>query len=264
VPTAVRVLAVARETHDTVTLTLELPPGYTHEHGQFNMLSLPGIGDVPISIAGSNADTLEHTLRSVGKATAALSELRAGSYLGLRGPFGTSWPLAAAVGHEVVVIAGGIGLAPLRSTLREVIGRPADFPRVRLLYGTRAPRDILYNRELLGWGQSARVRVHVTVDRADDTWNGNIGVVTKLIRRKRMPKDGVFLLCGPEVMMSFALAELLAMEVPPENIYLSMERNMKCAVGLCGRCQYGPHFVCKDGPVFRYDTISDIFGKRGF
>ena len=263
-PKAARVSGVARETHDTVTLSVELPPDYVHQHGQFNMLSLPGIGDVPISISGSGTESLEHTLRAVGKVTAMLSDLPAGSYLGLRGPFGTAWPLADAVGRQVVVVAGGIGLAPLRSVLREMLRRTDDFPRLRLLYGTRTPRDILFNRELLGWVQSSRIRAHVTVDRGDDSWTGNIGVVTKLIRRKRLPKDGLYFLCGPEIMMSLALAELFAVEVPAENIYLSMERNMKCAVGLCGRCQYGPHFVCKDGPIFRYDRIANIFGKPGF
>ncbi len=264
VPVPVRVASVVRETHDTVTLTLDLPDGYQHGHGQFNMLSLPGVGDVPISVSGSNGQALEHTLRDVGKATGALADLVTGDVLGLRGPFGTAWPIEEAVGRSVVLIAGGIGLAPLRSVLREMIARHDDFPHLRLLYGTRTPNDILFSRELLGWIQNSRVRAHVTVDRGDSSWDGNIGVVTKLIRRKRLPKDGLYFLCGPEIMMHFALAELLADDVPEKNIYVSMERNMKCAVGLCGRCQYGPHFVCKDGPVFRYDQISDIFGKSGF
>jgi NAD(P)H-flavin reductase len=264
VPVAVRVLEVDRETQDTVTLVLEAPPGYAHEHGQFNMLSLPGIGDVPISISGSGDGIVEHTLRAVGTVTNALASLSPGALLGLRGPFGTGWPLERAIGRQVVVIAGGIGLAPLRSALREMVRRPDDFPGVRLLYGTRTPADIIFDRELLGWIQSPHARAHVTVDRGDRSWVGNVGVVTKLIRRKHMPADGIYMLCGPEVMMRFSLTALVALGALPENVYLSMERNMKCAAGLCGRCQYGPYFVCKDGPVFRYDQVADIFGKPGF
>ena len=264
VPVPVRVLAVERETHDTVTLHLERPAGYAFEPGQFNMLSLPGVGDVPISVSGASEDTIEHTLRGVGAATRALAERSVGDVVGVRGPFGSAWPLEAAVGRPVGVIAGGIGLAPLRSALRAMLARPGDFPSLRLMYGTRSPAEILYDRELLGWISSSDMRTHVTVDRGDRTWAGNIGVVTKLMRRKRLSTEGIYFICGPEIMMRFTLQELTAIGVPSEQIHLSMERNMKCAVGLCGRCQYGPHFVCKDGPVFRHDQIADIFGQPGF
>ena len=263
-PSAVQLRSVSRETADTVTLRMERPEGYDHGHGQFNMLSVPGIGDVPISIAGSRTGELEHTVRAVGKVTEALAALRPGAYLGLRGPYGTSWPVDECRGKKVIIIAGGIGLAPLRSAMLHMIEHPDEFPSTRLLYGTRSPDEILYNAEILGWMQSSHIAVHVTVDRGSPGWTGNIGVVTKLLRRKHTPVDGRYLLCGPEIMMRFALDELSSIGVPPENIYLSIERNMKCAVGMCGRCQYGPHFVCKDGPVFRYDQIKPIFGKAGF
>jgi len=264
VPTAVEVHEVVRETHDTVTLVLSAPPGYAHQHGQFNMLSLPAVGEVPISVSGFEDGVIEHTLRAVGNVTNALAELRPGAVLGLRGPYGTAWPLERCVGRPVVVVAGGIGLAPLRGAIREMVRRPDDYPSLRVLYGTRSPGDILFDRELLGWIQSRQMRAHVTVDRGDRSWTGNIGVVTKLMRRKKMPEDGVYLLCGPEIMMRYSLSELGALGVPDESIYLSMERNMKCAIGHCGRCQYGPHFICKDGPVFRYDQVKDIFAKPGF
>ncbi|MCG8556502.1 MAG: 4Fe-4S dicluster domain-containing protein [Proteobacteria bacterium] len=264
VPVPARVLEVHRETHDVVNLVLQAPAGYAPEHGQFNMLSLPAIGDVPMSISGSGDGVLEHTLRSVGNATRALAGLREGAVVGLRGPFGKPWPLEQAVGRHLVLIAGGIGLAPLRSAVRETVQRPKDFPNVRILYGTRSPDDIIYDRELLGWIQASHLRAHVTVDRGDRSWSGNIGVVTKLMRRKHTPRSGLYFLCGPEIMMRYALAELDRLGIPAEHIYLSLERNMKCAVGICGRCQYGPHFVCKDGPVFRYDQIASIFGKVGF
>lgn len=264
VPVGVRVREVVHETHDVVTLTLDAPAGYTHGHGQFNMLSLPGIGDVPISISASDEGTLEHTIRAVGAATRALADLAPGDTLGLRGPFGSAWPVDACEGRDVVMVAGGIGLAPLRSAVRALIEPRRREGKLRLLYGTRSPSDILFNQELLGWIQSSRIRSHVTVDRADRSWRGNIGVVTKLIRQKRLPKDGLYMICGPEVMMRFALDELFRLGIQPANVYVSMERNMKCAAGLCGRCQYGPHFICKDGPVFRFDEIADIFGKAGY
>ena len=171
-----------------------------------------------------------------------------------------------------------LGLAPLRGALRELVARPEDYPSVRLLYGARSPGDILYGPELLSWDRSIRfgpetvpaaaraghVKVHVTVDRGGPGWTGHVGVVTTLMRRKPMMPHALYLLCGPEVMMRFVLAELDRAGVPAQNVWVSMERNMKCAAGLCGRCQYGPYFICKDGPVFRRDQLAGIFGREGF
>ena len=264
VPTAVRVRDVIRETHDTVTIRLDRPDNFSSAPGQFNMLSLPGIGDIPISIAGLDLSTIDHTIRQVGAVSGAMCQLEPGSWLGLRGPFGSSWPMDALKHEQVVIIAGGIGVAPLRQAMRHMANHFALYPNVRLLYGTRSPADIIYDRELLSWMQCPNINAHVTVDRSAHQWMGNVGAVTSLMRKKHIPKRGRYLLCGPEVMMQFVLAQLIEIGVAKSQIYLSMERNMKCAAGLCGRCQYGPYFVCKDGPVFRYDQIDFLFGTPGF
>lgn len=277
-PQLAEVIAVRPEIADTVTLLVEPAGPFRHQPGQFCMLSVPEVGEVPISISGQEGSALLHTVRAVGAASRALCELRSGDRVALRGPFGSAWPLEQAKGHNVVVIAGGLGLAPLRGALREFVARPEDYPSLRLLYGARSPADVLYGPELLSWDRSIRfgpetvasaaraghVKVHVTVDRGAPGWTGHVGVVTALMRRKSMNAHSIYLLCGPEVMMRFVLAELEKAGVPAENIWLSMERNMKCAAGLCGRCQYGPYFICKDGPVFRRDQLAGIFGREGF
>lgn len=264
VPVPVRVSAVRRENADTVSLLIDRPSGGGDHPGQFNMLSLPAIGDVPISISGSDEGSIEHTIRSVGHATEALCNLRPGDTLGLRGPFGTHWPIDECKGHPVTLIAGGVGLAPLRSTMRLMASDPGTYPSLQLLYGARSPDDILFDSELLGWDSLSHCDVSVTVDHGSRHWVGNIGFVTSLMRRKALPSDGRYLICGPEVMMRQVLNLLHDAGVPEAHCYVSMERNMKCAAGFCGRCQYGPYFVCKDGPVFRYDKISFLFGRPGF
>ncbi|MFO7562363.1 MAG: 4Fe-4S dicluster domain-containing protein [Enhygromyxa sp.] len=274
-PQVATVTAVHQELPDAVTLELEPTAGFRFEPGQFNMLSLPEIGEVAISISGQRGAAILHTIRSVGATTKALTSLEPGASVGLRGPFGSAWPLAAARGRPVVVIAGGLGLAPLRGALRELVAHPERYPSVRLLYGARSPEQVLYGDEILAWDpsitfntkappQRGHVKVHVTVDHADERWTGHVGVVTTLMRRKPLSKHAIYFVCGPEPMMRFVLDELDRIGVPEQNAYVSMERNMKCAVGMCGRCQYGPHFVCKDGPVFRRDQIAGLFGREGF
>jgi NAD(P)H-flavin reductase len=258
------VLGRRTETHDVVTLRLKMPARYEHEPGQFNMLSLPGIGEAPISVSGRDEDAIEHTIRAVGATTKALCGLREGDHLGLRGPYGSGWPLDEGAGRAVTVIAGGIGLAPLREALRRMEASAGRHEWVRLVYGARSPEDLLFRSELRKWREESRLRVSVTVDRGSPTWTGNIGAVTALLHRKELPRDGFYLMCGPEVMMRVVVRLLERAAVPRENVYLSMERNMKCGAGLCGRCQFGPYFVCKDGPVFRYDRVAFLFGRKGF
>lgn len=264
VPHPARVAVVRRECADVVTLALEGPPGYEVRPGQFNMLALPGIGDVPISVSGREGAHFEHTIRAVGAVTEALCRVQVGEHVGVRGPFGSAWPLEQARGRKVLAIAGGIGLAPLRGALRALAAQPEDYPEARLIYGARTPADLLYSEELAAWREASALRVAVTVDRPGASWTGNVGTVLSLIGRKSIPADGFYWLCGPEVMMVAVLEELSAAGVPPENVFLSMERNMKCAAGFCGRCQYGPYFICKDGPVFRYDQVSCLLGRPGF
>ena len=267
VPELFRIARRKDETDDT--FTLQLVPADTSRKisflaGQFNMLYVFGVGEVPISISGDPADSshLEHTTRSVGTVTKAMGQLKPGDMLGVRGPYGSHWPVSEEDGRDIVIVSGGIGLAPLRPVLYQLMAQRARFRKIVLLYGARTPEDILYKRELERWRGKFDLEVQVTVDRAASGWHGNVGVVTPLVARAPFdPSNTIALLCGPEVMMRFAIMELQRRGVSSERIHLSMERNMKCALGYCGHCQFGSTFVCKDGPVFRYDQISSIFGK---
>lgn len=259
---------VRRETADTYTLTCTPPPGQTglfFAPGQFNMLYAFGAGEVPISISGNPAHPkiLTHTVRAVGNVTRAICHLRPGEFLGVRGPYGIPWPVAEAQGSDVVIVAGGLGLAPLRPALYYLLKHRPAYGNLELIYGARTPQDLLYRRELERWRGRFDFRVHVTVDAASGDWRTNVGVVTTIIPRARFdPEHTVALICGPGVMMRFTAMELMGHGVKPEQIFISMERNMKCGLGLCGHCQLGPTFICKDGPVFRYDRFKEWFDKR--
>jgi NAD(P)H-flavin reductase len=262
-----RLVRVRRDLADTATLFLEperaAPIGFLP--GQFNMLYVFGQGEVPVSISGDPgaAGPLEHTVRAVGPVTAALVAARPGDRIGVRGPYGTGWPLDEAAGRDLVVVAGGIGLAPLRPAIRTVLRDRGRFGRFVLLYGARTPGDILFRRQIERWSGRPDAAVAVTVDRATADWHGHVGVVTKLIGSAAIdPPRTIALVCGPETMMRFATAALDAKGVAAERIFVSLERNMKCAIGLCGRCQLGPTFVCRDGPVFRYDRVGPLLATR--
>jgi NAD(P)H-flavin reductase len=270
-PFAYTVRKREKENDDTFTLELEpaagdlIPP---FQAGQFNMLYVFGIGEIPISVSGdpSKPYRLIHTTRSVGAVTGAMNQLREGDMLGVRGPFGSHWPLEQIEGSDVVIVAGGIGLAPLRPALYQLLAAREKYGKIVLLYGARTQDEMLYRRELEQWRARFDMEVHVTVDRATTRngrqWQGNVGVVTTLIPRAPFdPLDSVAFVCGPEVMMRFTVHALGRRGVTSDRIYVSMERNMKCALGFCGHCQFGPHFVCKEGPVFRFDKIQDLFGK---
>jgi NAD(P)H-flavin reductase len=266
-PQPYRVQRVRQETPDTFTLELEPEKGsreLAFTPGQFNMLYAFGVGEVPISISGDPAKSaLVHTTREVGTVTRAMRKLKPWDSLGIRGPFGTGWPVTMARGADVVIVAGGIGLAPLRPALYQILAARKYYGKVVLLYGTRTPADILFRRELQQWHSRFDLEVHVTVDRAMGNWRGNVGVVTSLIARAPFdPHSTLAMVCGPEIMMRYTVQELERRGVALENIHLSMERNMKCAVGWCGHCQFGPTFICKDGPVFRYDRIQTLLAIR--
>ena len=267
VPDLYVIQKVRKETDDTFTLELQEKSGRhtpSYAPGQFNMVYVFGVGEIPISISGDPASpVLVHTTRAVGTVTRVMARLRRGDMVGLRGPFGTGWPVREARGHDVVIVAGGIGLAPLRPTLYEVLSHRDEFGKVVLLYGTRTPSDILFREELEQWRARFDLEVHVTVDRADSGWRGNVGVVTALIHKSPFdPEKTIAMVCGPEIMMRFTALEMQKRGVNSDSIYLSMERNMKCGIGLCGHCQFGPFFVCKDGPVFRYSRIKGLMVKR--
>jgi len=265
-PRLYRVERVQRELADTTTFELTPLSGLrpTFEPGQFNMLYAFGVGEIAISISGAaDATGFVHTVREVGAVSGALAKLKAGAPVGVRGPFGTGWPIAAARGADVLFVAGGLGLAPLRPAIYHVLANRARYGRVVILVGSRNPDGMLYHPELEQWRQQHDVNIELTVDHADATWHGHVGVVPALIRRFAIdPADTVAMICGPELMMRFTVSALRDAGVEPERIFLSLERNMKCAIGLCGHCQFGPVFVCKDGPIMRFDKIAEIFAMR--
>jgi NAD(P)H-flavin reductase len=268
VPVFSRIRRVARETADTFTLWLDPPAGastFAFAPGQFNMLYAFGLGEVPISISGDpdKPEELVHTIRAVGPVTEAMARLKKGDQIGVRGPFGASWPVEAAKGKDVVIMAGGLGLAPLRPVIYHVLNHRSDYRRVSVLVGVRQPSDLLFQAELQGWRGHLDLDCLVTADHAGPDWYGPVGVVTGLLPNVRFdPSETIAMLCGPEIMMRFSARELEKLGMPAASIYLSMERNMKCAVGFCGHCQYGPTFVCKDGPVYRLDSIAWLLEKR--
>lgn len=239
---------------------------YRFKPGQFNMVYLPGAGEIPISLSENPlaTETWAHTIREAGNVTRSMAKLRVGETVGLRGPFGTGWPIEECVGRDVILVAGGIGLAPLRSAIYALLNERDRYGQINLLYGARTPETILYTREYPNWDQQ-RMLVKTTVDRSSPGWTRNVGVVTILLERLRTfdPDNAVVMCCGPEVMMKFTAMTAMARGVDPTRIWITTERNMQCAIGLCGHCQFGPEFVCKDGPVFRYDRIADLLNIEG-
>lgn len=266
IPIPFHVHRVRKETGDTYTFELkEEKVDFPFAPGQFNMLYAFGTGEVPVSISGdpTRPQTLIHTLRTVGNVTQALGRLKKGDPVGIRGPFGSHWPVEESLGNDIVIIAGGIGLAPLRPAIYRLLADRDKFGKISILYGARTPADLLYLRELEHWRGRFDLEVQVTVDSSRRGWGGHVGVVPKLISKITFdPFHTTAMICGPEIMMRFTVPELKKCGLEDENIYVSMERNMKCAVGFCGHCQYGPFFICKDGPVFRFDRIQFIFARR--
>jgi NAD(P)H-flavin reductase len=264
----VTVKKVIWETDDTFTLQIDLGPlGETFRYlpGQFNMLYVFGLGEAAISISSGapQGHTLSHTIHRVGTVTSGLAQVKRGDVIGLRGPFGSSWPMAAARGKDACIVAGGIGLAPLRPVMYAMLKERTAFERIILLYGARSPLDLLYRVELEEWARQHNVEVLVTVDRGDSSWKGHIGVVTTLFSYVTLDaRATVGYVCGPETMMKYTIDEMERRGLAESQIYLSMERNMKCAVGFCGHCQYGPEFICKDGPVFALPRIRHLLDKK--
>ena len=261
-PRNFRLLSKSHETPDTLTLVFEdqEDDGVVFAPGQFMMVYVFGVGEVPISIAGNPhaPNLLIHTVRAVGAVTNAICDLRPGDVVGMRGPFGTSWPLDAAIGQDLLIVTGGIGLAPLRPAVIEALNRRDKLQSLSLVYGARTPEDLLYKDDLLGWESSQDIEVGVTVDRATSAWWGDVGLVTRLIPRVSFnPLDTVAFVCGPEVMMRVVARDLRDRGVPARNIYVSMERNMKCAVGFCGHCQYGRDLLCRTGPIGSFQDLGD-------
>jgi NAD(P)H-flavin reductase len=268
VPRLFRVGRARRELKDTVTLELKAETGSdlpAFRAGQFNMLYAFGIGEVPISMSGDPAkqQTLVHTIRAVGSVSSALCKLKRGDPIGVRGPYGSGWPLDESRNKDVIIVAGGIGIAPLRGVLYAIGSNRDAFGRVSVLIGSRTPADFLYLSEFDQWRRDFNIDVQCTVDAADRDWTGHVGFVTALAARVPLdPARTIAMLCGPEIMMKKTAGGLGRRALPTSSIYLSMERNMKCALGFCGHCQFGPTFVCKDGPVFQYSRLEHFLNIR--
>ncbi|MFN8177585.1 MAG: FAD/NAD(P)-binding protein [bacterium] len=274
-PRPFRVTQARRETADTFTLQLVADDGaerktgrrkararFPFSPGQFNMMYAFGIGEVPISISGdpAHAEVLTHTLRAVGAVSRALASKKRGDIVGIRGPYGSHWPVEGAVGHDVVIVAGGVGLPPLRPAIYEICARRERYGHVSVLYGARRPGDVLFAKEMSALCAEHEIAWALTVDRGDAAWKGRVGVVTTLIPAARFdPRHTIAMVCGPEVMTRFTVLELRKRNVADRSIHVSLERNMKCAIGFCGHCQFGPEFICKDGPVFPFSRIAPFF-----
>jgi len=261
-PTPAEIINIIPETPDTKTFyfkpkaKLEKP-----KPGQFTEIYIPGVGEAPVSVSGIESDgVIIQTVRSIGTLTEYLFKLGRGDLIGLRGPYGKGWPMEKLKDKDVLIVGGGIGLAPLRPVIKEVERNRRDYGRLSILYGARNPSLLLYRYEFDEYRKIPNSELLLTVDRADETWTGNVGVVTQLIPKASVdPRNAVALVCGPEIMMRFTVKTLEKQGFKGNQIYLSLERRMKCGVGLCGHCQVGPYFVCRNGPVFPYWMIKKYF-----
>lgn len=267
-PSRHRVGQRVRETRSSVTLTLEpvdtdetLPAG---RPGQFNMLWAPGVGEVPISFSAiGDVGRQVHTIRAVGPVSRKLCEARVGDVLGLRGPFGSTWPVDEARGRDLIVVGGGIGLAPVRPVVQAVLAERRAFGEVSLIVGARQSRDLLFRAELDGWWRRRDITVRTIVDQPSADWRGNVGVVTKELQRIEVdPGRTMAIACGPEIMMKFVAEHLIDRGLAPADVAVSMERNMQCAIGQCGHCQLRGYFICTDGPVFTWPQIRPLLEVR--
>lgn len=270
-PRAARIVERIQESAGLFTLRLELDAAarddYRYAPGQFNMLYLYGVGEVAISIVSDPDDGhyVDHTIRAVGRVTRGLERLAVGDRVGLRGPYGRGWPLAAAVGRDLVIVTGGLGCAPVVSVINYVARRRARYGRLNIVQGVKHSSDLIWRERYAEWRTLPDTQVLLAADAGEPLWPGHIGRVTDLFDRLHYePARASVMMCGPEGMMRSVAQHLLAAGVAPADLWLSMERNMQCAVGYCGHCQYGDKFICRDGPVFSYDQIAPLFGVRGF
>jgi NAD(P)H-flavin reductase len=269
VPRRYRVMRAWNELSDVRTMELEPIDGdpVSFLPGQFNMLYAFGVGEIAVSISGDPAmpGRLVHTTRSVGAVSDAITRLGDGDVIGVRGPFGTAWPVAQETGRHIVFIAGGLGLAPLRPAIYHVLQNREQYSGMTLVYGARSPEDLLFADEIKEWKSRFDTEVEVTVDHAAPGWTGQVGVVTisldRVLAGNNVSEVSAFI-CGPEIMMRFSVMSLLGAGVPEDRVWISMERNMKCAIGFCGHCQFGPDFICRDGPVFRYDKVARLISRK--
>jgi len=271
IPLPAEIISRKQESRTIFTLkTRFLNPEHhpdTFYPGQFNMLYLYGVGEVAISISSDPAETsyLSHTIRAVGRVTKALQNLQAGDQIGIRGPYGQGWPLERAKGHDILIVTGGLGCAPTVSVIKYILARRQDYGALRILQGVKHSDDLIFNEQYAIWQQSPNTQVSIAADQAGPQWPWSVGYVTNMIESLALnPQNTIAMMCGPEMMMHAAIDVLISKGLPENALYLSMERNMACGIGLCGHCQYGGLFVCKDGPVFAYPVIKDLFDVKGF
>lgn len=257
------VVGVRVETSNVRTYYVKLPEDVNlPKPGQFDLLYIHGVGEVPISVSDIYYDKriVAHTVRFVGSVTKTFAYIREGDIIGFRGPYGNGWPLYLCEGKDLVIIAGGIGLPPLRPVIREVARNRAKYNKLIIVYGARNPKELIYRYEYVDYESIPNTELYLTVDAPDETWRGNVGVVTALLPKINLrPDNSIAFICGPEIMMKYAVKELLNMGFKGNQIFLSLERRMRCGVGLCGHCQMGPYFICKHGPVFPFWFIGRYF-----
>jgi NAD(P)H-flavin reductase len=248
------------ESPNIKTFRLEPEEPLKFDTGEFVQLSVPGLGEAPFTPSSSPnvAERLEITIMEAGEVTGKLHETPAGKTLGIRGPYGRGYPLEEMKGRDILVVGGGVGLAPLRSLLYMLMDSPEDYGKISLKYGARTPNHLIYKDQLDDWKDSSVIDLELTVDEGDESWEGNVGVVTTLLEDPDVDTEtGLAVVCGPPIMMKFTAQKLLD-HFNPEDIYLSLEKNMSCGFGMCGHCQLGKYYVCKDGPVFTYDQVKGI------
>jgi sulfhydrogenase subunit gamma (sulfur reductase) len=239
---------------------------YRFVPGQFNMVYAFGVGEVAISIVSDpdEPDRLDHTIRIVGRVTGAIERLAPGDALGIRGPYGRGWPLPASEGKDVVIVTGGLGCAPVAGAVEYIFRRRRRYGTVKILHGIKTPKDLLYQDRFEAWRRQPDTEVHLASDEPGPAWRHHVGVVTELFERVALdPARAVVMMCGPEVMMRVGTRILARRGIPAASMYVSVERHMECGIGLCGHCQLGPFFVCKDGPVMRYDHVAPFLGLTG-
>jgi sulfite reductase subunit B len=260
-PIETTVLEVTTETPTIKTLKLKPKEPIIFKTGQFIELTLPGVGEAPFTPSSrpSVTDEIEVTVMKVGKVTEKIHELKKDDIVGLRGPFGQGYPLDDFRGKEILVVGGGCGFAPLRSLMYSLFDRAGEFKKLFFRGGCKNPSEFLYKKEIEEWTGRDDLNVTLTVDKGDDTWQRNVGLVTTILDNIEMDyKNGIAIVCGPPIMMKFATKKLLEMGFEAANLYLSMEKNMSCGIGKCGHCRIGTYYACKDGPVFQYSKIKDF------
>lgn len=259
-PTEAAIEDIIEETPNIKTFVLRPRKLLDFQAGQFVQITAPGRGEAPFTPSSSpyKKDVLELTVMQAGAVTSILHRLRPRDVIGIRGPYGKGYPLEKFYGKELVIVGGGVGLAPLRSLLFTLFEQIEKFPRVRLRYGARSLRDLVYKSSLPEWARREKVEVMTTADVGDGTWTGHVGLVTTILDDLRGDANIVAVVCGPPIMMKFVTLKLLEQNFAPENIFLSMEKNMSCGIGKCGHCMLGKYYVCRDGPVFSYDQIKDL------